>query len=280
MFNIPSFFGFKAGGEPPVPLLLDLYPNAAAAYSLRGLSTPYVKGANPYACQVRNSSNVPLNIGFVFNPLTGDYELDTAALLAHCAGGNGFVTTWYDQSGNAQNATQILAINQPQIVSSGSVITLNSNPGVDFQLNQFLTFAITWSRPTWIFSVHEVVNTANAYAYDGTITDRALLRTLDTVGTHRVNNGLVLDESSSPGIGQKLMTVVLNSTNSFIYNNGLQTASGNAGTANPTIMTIGAAFDGFVNTLAPHQEFILYQSDQSSNRTGIETNINDFYSIY
>jgi len=25
---------------------------------------------------------------------------------------------------------------------------------------------------------------------------------------------------------------------------------------------------------------IIYASDQSSNRTGIETNINDFYSIY
>jgi hypothetical protein len=28
------------------------------------------------------------------------------------------------------------------------------------------------------------------------------------------------------------------------------------------------------------QEFVLYTSDQSSNRTGIEDNINDFYSIY
>jgi len=28
------------------------------------------------------------------------------------------------------------------------------------------------------------------------------------------------------------------------------------------------------------QEIIFYNSDQSSNRTGIETNINDFYSIY
>jgi hypothetical protein len=28
------------------------------------------------------------------------------------------------------------------------------------------------------------------------------------------------------------------------------------------------------------QEIVLYSSNQSSNRTGIETNINDFYSIY
>ena len=38
---------------------------------------------------------------------------------------DGYVTTWYDQSGNANNATQGTAANQPKIVSSGSVITVN-----------------------------------------------------------------------------------------------------------------------------------------------------------
>jgi hypothetical protein len=28
------------------------------------------------------------------------------------------------------------------------------------------------------------------------------------------------------------------------------------------------------------QEIIIYNSDQSTNRTGIETNINDYYNIY
>ena len=31
---------------------------------------------------------------------------------------------------------------------------------------------------------------------------------------------------------------------------------------------------------APMQEFVLWTSEQSANRTGIETNINTFYSIY
>jgi len=38
---------------------------------------------------------------------------------------NGYVTTWYDQSGNANNATQATAANQPQIVSAGNIITSN-----------------------------------------------------------------------------------------------------------------------------------------------------------
>jgi hypothetical protein len=34
----------------------------------------------------------------------------------------GFVTEWYDQSGNGYDATQATALSQPQIVSSGSVL--------------------------------------------------------------------------------------------------------------------------------------------------------------
>ena len=133
MFNVPSFFGFRSGSYGiPFVGLLDTYGGAAAAYSLRGLSTPYVTGGTPYACQVRNSSNATADIGFVYNPLTGEYDLDIAALLAHCGGGDGFVTEWYDQSGNGYDATQSTAADQPQIVSSGSVLTENGKPCANF----------------------------------------------------------------------------------------------------------------------------------------------------
>ena len=58
--------------------------------------------------------------------------MDTTALTSFCSGTNGFVTTWYDQSGNSNNATQTTAANQPQIVSSGSVITENLKPTLQF----------------------------------------------------------------------------------------------------------------------------------------------------
>jgi len=66
--------------------------------------------------------------------------LDTSSLTNFCGSGNGFVTTWYDQSGNARNATQTTAANQPQIVSSGSLLTLNSKPKIDATSLQFLKF--------------------------------------------------------------------------------------------------------------------------------------------
>jgi len=98
-------------------LLLDTYPNASVAYSLRQLRTAY----SGSAIRVRRSSdNAEQDFGFVNN------VLDTASLLTFCGVGNGFVTTWYDQSGNANNAVQTTAANQPQIVTSGVVNKINS----------------------------------------------------------------------------------------------------------------------------------------------------------
>ena len=104
-------------------LLLDTYSGAAAAYSLRLLRSAYTGDA----IRVRRASdNTEQDIGFV------DNELDTSALTTFCSGTDGFVTTWYDQSGNGYDATQGTALNQPQIVSSGSVLTENGKPCVNF----------------------------------------------------------------------------------------------------------------------------------------------------
>ena len=104
--------------------LLDTYSGAAAAYSLRLLDSSYVGSA----IRVRRSSdNTEQDIGFnVFG------ELDTVSLLAFAGTGDAFVKTWYDQSGNSNDATQTATGSQPQIVSSGAVIVENGKPAVEF----------------------------------------------------------------------------------------------------------------------------------------------------
>ena len=111
-----SIRGGAAGGA--TPLLLDLYPGASAAYSLKKLRTAYTG----VAIKVRRSSdNTEEDIGFVAN------ELDTVSLLAFVGSGNdGFVTTLYDQSGGGNNVTQSSASEQPKIVTS-SVVELDDN---------------------------------------------------------------------------------------------------------------------------------------------------------
>jgi hypothetical protein len=76
----------------------DLFGMPAAAYSLRKL-TP-----NATNCiRVRRSSdNAEQNIGFVAN--VPNSPIDTGALLAFVGAGDGFVTTWYDQSTNVRSS--------------------------------------------------------------------------------------------------------------------------------------------------------------------------------
>ena len=124
--GVPSFRS-AGGGTPPAPsLLLDTYSDAVAAYSLRKLRSAY----NGSAISIRRESdNDELNIGFVNN------ELDTASLINFCSETNGFVTAWYDQSGNGVDLTQGNILNQPQIVSNGSLLTEQGIPVFQAEAN-------------------------------------------------------------------------------------------------------------------------------------------------
>jgi hypothetical protein len=78
--------------------------------------------------QVRRSSDSTLeDIGF-----TAEGLLDESALLDFVGSGNGFIRTWYDQSGNGRNATQSVNSSQPRIVSSGVIESLNGLPALYF----------------------------------------------------------------------------------------------------------------------------------------------------
>lgn len=93
--------------------LSALSANAAAAFSLRKLRCAYAGSA----IQVRRSSdNATTNIGFTTN---GD--LDTTSMKTFVGVNNAFVTIWYDQSGNGNNAIQATTSNQPQIMVAGKV---------------------------------------------------------------------------------------------------------------------------------------------------------------
>ena len=129
-------------------LLLDTYTGAAAAYSVRKLDKDYTG----YAMKVReDSGDTEADIGF-----DGSGNLDTSAIATHCGSANGYVVTWYDQSGNSKNATQATAGNQPQIYNGTAVITENGKPGVEFTIFDNLTFSSTdiyqllYREPTYI----------------------------------------------------------------------------------------------------------------------------------
>jgi hypothetical protein len=267
-------FGFQG--------LLDFYPNAAAAYSLRKLRAAYTGSA----IKVRRASdNTEQDIGFVNN------ELDTSALTTFCSGTNGFVTTWYDQSGNANNATQTTAANQPQIVSSGSVILDNGKPSVEFDgINDFFDLTTSITTEDIQYSVIELIKRPNISASSVSFANidqpyvNFIIGGKNTIYFARPLSGVngKFQTGTNSNYNQQLLFSIDNKTSNLLtYSNGNLIINGLSTGALKTIYDFDKI--GLRSTLynkGPKQELIIYLSDQSSNRTGIETNINDFYSIY
>ena len=85
--------------------ILDDYTGATAAYSLRLLRSEYTGSAIRVR---RTDDNAEQDIGFRNN------DLDTSALATFCGNSDGFITTWYEQSGatGATNLTQSTASNR------------------------------------------------------------------------------------------------------------------------------------------------------------------------
>lgn len=121
MKALPIIFG--GSGNP------FIFKDAVAAYSLRIPSKSTYNGA---LINVRRSSD---NAAQDFYAVTtadgnGNKKLDTSALLTFVGSGTGYVTAWYDQSGNGNHATQTVATSQPVIVNAGALITQNGKPAV------------------------------------------------------------------------------------------------------------------------------------------------------
>jgi hypothetical protein len=251
--------------------LLDEYSGAAAAYSLRQLRGSYTGDV----IRVRRASdNDELEIAFVNN------ELDTASLTTFCSGTDGFVTTWYDQSGNGYDAAQTTAANQPQIVSSGSVILENGKPSLEFDgVGDYLKANQINFDNEFIVATTKLSNTGRLInaRYNG---NNILM----------MSNGRYRRNTNDLSFNGPLYSINLNQQTLFsgIDQNTLFQDSVLVTTTNADAFSLGSTNGVFIGIRADLtnslncslQEIILYSTTQSSNRTAIETNINDFYSIY
>jgi hypothetical protein len=280
--QLPTQLGL-IGSVDVESLLLDFYPNAAAAYSLRKLRAAYTGSA----IRVRRSSdNTEQNIGFVNN------ELDTSSLTTFCGAGNGFVTTWYDQSGNAINALQTTAANQPQIVSSGSVILKNAKPTLRFNSSRDLKQTLLKDLPLSSFSFYQVLEnpatiaTAAGLCFQGTDAIVSYPYVAST-GSRIFWRDIGTENSTTAPIGSSQMLYAFNYSK-IGANNTYQLHRNSTLALSLTSSTTSRGFnDFFIGSVGGSQyldtnmqELILYPSNQASNRTGIETNINTYYAIY
>ena len=263
-------------GVSKPPLLLDTYSGAAAAYSLRSLSLAY--GGS--VVRVRRSSD---NTEQDFTAA----QVTDGTLTTFCGAGNGFVRTWYDQSGNDNHAETTVTTRQPLIVSSGTVVTDAGKPALSFNgTSHYLTQAVntTIAQPfTTIFAAQKLSNLGRNQDYFRAPHAGAVLFV-----NANDNNRLYLFAGTGVNLGpigngaNFISSVVWNGASTATIYNGTQTTvnagAGGLTSANKLNIGTGAVATPFSHMLL--KEFIVYASNQSANLTAINNNVNAHYAVY
>ena len=208
----------------------------------------------------------------------------------YTAAQNGFVNKWYDQSGNGRNAVAAADENEPKIVENGSYLGELSFDGSDDTLSvaTVSTLGIDGSNNKSAFAVARTTAGTDGFVIAG----------IDGGGSFRglryrsnATNGQARVEISSFGVQGGDLSDGNNHVYSSIFD-GTQTqhfdvsldGSITQGSGTDVVNTDGTS-TFFIGTVTSNsdagftREFILYASDQTSNRTAIETNIANEYGI-
>ena len=253
---------------PTSSYLLDTYGGAAAAYSVFQLSSTATN-----SLRVRRSSdNAEQDIGFVSD------TLDTASLLTFVGSNDGFVTTYYDQSGNSSNFTQTSASNQPMIVNAGVVVTSGSVPAVKFDgIGYYLSNTVDLfgeARLDQFFLTDTDGDTAYIFPNSNITSYYGMI----------AYNGNTSTTTTSPSYGSPSLYqngVPINVTNrNTVYNdtNGRKVISHIAPTTSIWAeYRFGFWSPGFLNFGGKLSALVAYASDHSANRVGIETILDSLY---
>lgn len=270
--NLSTYINAVAPVWTPI---LDTYTGSDAAYGIMKLRTAYAGSC----IRVRRSSDsTEQDIGF------SGTSLDTTSLLSFVGAGDGYIVKVYDQSGNGNDLVQNTATNQPFIVSSGVTNTINGQPaiyfdGVDNYFN--LTSTITASQP---FSTIQVEKRASAYGLMMSNTTGAFPSSTPLQYT---DNSIYLIEGANTyytsGADATTTQIVLagvkNGTAGYLWKNGTSLTVANfAITANDNFTKVGIRDTQYSNTNM--QCFIYYASDKTSDISGMQTRLNDFFEIY
>lgn len=257
--------------------LLDDYPNAAAAYSVRLLSSTYsgalvrIRRANDNSEEdFYPDSNNELSLN------SGDGGGTT---LGSWIGINdGYIVTWYDQSGNSRDASQAVSSQQAKILNGGSFITVNAKPALDFTIDntQEVASSIPSSSNYSLFSVLSSTDT-QAIPYNNTPN-----------GSGSYFSWWQNGSTSNPNSGVGTPSYYYDSL--LINPSNTQTLYNNYATGNQEFQQVvnldfstwsnfvfggwgssGYAFTGYF------QEIVLYDSDQTSNISGIYANQSNYF---
>lgn len=248
--------------------LLQQFTGAAAGYSLRGLDVPYILGKLPVLRVRRSNDDDERDLTW--------WEITDGTLTAWTGAGDGFVRTWYDQSGNARHAEQATPGGQAKIVSDGVLVKSNGKTALDFAASlRYYPVSVPGDILS-IFALSEKDNSGlvSADLYYETRSTQVVWRS-NAFNAHAVGTSTyALDSAVAVG--------TTNPRSVSVWRNGV------ASTSNPVSLNALKNADAlFARNIANNtpfskkiQELILYPSSQSTNRADIEANINAAWEVY
>jgi hypothetical protein len=192
-----------------------------------------------------------------------------------------FVTKWYDQSGNGYDLAQTTASQQPRIANNGTIDTEGGKTTIYFDGSNHVlsngSIAVTQANTTYLATRYRTGN-ANCNAIDG-ITNR---QAIYSDGSSNISFFAGTTQGSATAWGTstfRLVTAMFNGASSVLRNNGSQILAANPGSNGLTGIDVGA-FGGVSHWGGNISELLILDSDETSNFTAQEGNINGYYSIF
>jgi hypothetical protein len=204
--------------------------------------------------------------------------------------GSGYVTTWYDQTGNARNATNTISSDQPIIVNYGGIKRSGTRPTILFENatdSYLLSTGYTVTQPNTTIVVAQNKSTStlvrNIFGGIGGSTGNQRLQAQATTGFLAISAGQnAVVSTTTIGTILRSFYVLYSGNNSQLYtnNNLISTGSGGLpGNLGLTSASIGS-LTGSNGIQGGISEIIYYNFNRANTRAGMESNLNTYYSIY
>jgi type II secretory pathway pseudopilin PulG len=173
--------------------------------------------------------------------------------------GDGYITTWYDQSGNNNNAIQATPAAQPRIVDGVTGIVLQNNkPSIRFDGSDDQLVNTSFNNATNSTAFFIASRLANNQSFMARSNNYATLGATDLFNPYYLNKSSTASEAGS------------DSKNSLNLYTAIRTSAINS------TLNIGAGSNG--NFLNGHiSELIIYDGTQLGNRNSIENNLRGYY---
>ena len=301
----------------PSPLL-DTYANAEAAFSVRRLYSLYTgacmrvrRDSDNIEADIGFDTNNEFGLTSpVSNATSGTYT-DFADFIGHGTGSaaNGFVRTWYDQSqaggtGSGNDAEATASVRQAKIYDSSTGIIEEGavgfeKPALSFDGTRHFLYPATFATNIYysFFTVRQFANSAAvgigaqseaSYIADVYQNNSAYTLQLGWNGSSPndpTNTDYLLYRKDGAAAFTSLTTRAQYGAAFYTGNQNLMGfLTDGAPTSSTATEVIIGSYTGpalFVN--GNIQEFIMFQSttsNESSNASGIETDINGFFNIY